>query len=214
MKQILPYILSLTVLINTIPLQASLIDKIPEAGTGCKPPKQGPTGPTGPIGPQGPQGSTGPTGPTGPTGATGSLDLPVFFNFTEDQRSGGLVINQGDPVPFDGPAVISDPLVINQTTPDEIVFVQAGTYYIHINANVDTSTNVSTDLAGLRLVLNNTPAPSDEFLVVVNSGIPLDMGVILNLRAGDTLSLVGAYSNPVILTQVNPAAISIIKLRN
>lgn len=100
----------------------------------------GATGATGPTGPTGPQGSigeigrtgaTGASGPTGPTGPAGTDPIPAYgyaYKVID-----GLVLDQGDPVPFDAIVNSSNVTLVNTT---EITASIAGRYKVDWVAEV------------------------------------------------------------------------------
>jgi hypothetical protein len=176
-----------------------------EASSACKAPKEGPTGPTGPQGPTGDRGPRGPTGSQGPTGPQGELRLSGLSNVALSQ-SFPMTIGPGDTVPFNGTPTVFGTSV-EQTALDTFTFNEDGNYYIHFNANVD----LTSPLGQLQLQIDGQKI----LLRVTQAGSPLNMGVIYEVEAGDTLQVFNPAAPgglSVILSTVNPATISIVRL--
>lgn len=204
----LPLIIAL---ISTLPLlsqQVKLELPGPSADSGCKRPKQGPTGPTGPQGPTGAKGIPGPSGAVGPTGQQGTLQLDNFYNSTAQQIIPLVLSTTGQSlVPFTSTA-ISSGSSITQPNSTTISLNQTGNYYIHFNANVDISTTIGTKNR-LEFQLNGVEVVE---LLVTNPGEALDIGFMVAVTTVPQLLTIIVTDDPIVLTAVNPAAISIIRL--
>lgn len=197
-------------LVSILPLYATLEIPGPSADSGCKRPKQGPTGPTGPQGPTGPRGITGPSGAIGPIGPQGDLQLDNMYNATA-QQTAPLTISAGgqSEVPFTSNA-ISYGTAITQVNSTTFSLNEEGNYYVHFNANVDiTSTYTGNNI--LSIQRNGSEITQVRTQV---AGQALDIGILVAVKEADVplLITVAATEDPVVLTAVNPASISIVRL--
>ncbi|WP_268964918.1 BclA C-terminal domain-containing protein, partial [Priestia megaterium] len=170
-----------------------------------------PTGATGVTGPTGPTGATGVTGPTGPTGEIVTNNSMFACNTT------GSVI----PVALGGSNSI--PLPNNQNLdgfiangPNTIFTVPAtGRYYITYQINTTAALGVG---AGSRILLNSTTPIPGSILSPVLSTSTFNNDVIVNLSAGNTISLQLFSSILLIATLLSAggsvgAALTIIRLQ-
>ena len=190
----------------------------PTGATGARGPI-GPQGPVGPAGPQGATGATGPIGPIGPTGATGATGAtgPI-----------GPIGPQGPQGPA-GPAGLSDaiyassgadtvdagaiiPLALVVATPDTSLSVsdnavnvtEDGTYL----ASYFVGGSVPTNEFITALYLNGAPI-TGETIVQSNSAGAASKTILLNLSAGDTLSI---YNTSATEATLSGASITVLKV--
>ncbi len=172
----------------------------------------GPTGPTGIAGAAANTGATGPTGiqgPTGPTGPTGGMISEFIQVFTEANQ---LVISGGNVV-FSGTSNSS-------------------------GLTLSTSTTVLVPNQGLYLIdyvvrAINTGAPTAEFLMVIlgsingaftetifasappgasSSPMTVEGTAIINVSAGETLSLRNQTTTSITLSRSNSISISTLRV--
>ena len=205
----------------------------PTGATGARGP-QGPQGATGPIGPQGPQGETGatgasgPQGPVGPQGATGATGAVGPQGPQGPQGETGATGPQG-PQGEPGPSGTNDaiyanvsqtvvdsgdirPLTQDTSTPDtsmsvsdnSVVISEEGVYLVsfYVGGSVPTNEFNTT------LYLNGSAIP-DETLTQSNSAGAASKTILLNLDAGDTLSL---YNTSATQATISNASLTVLKL--
>lgn len=208
----------------------------PQGATGPIGPQgpQGPQGATGPIGPQGPQGETGatgaigPQGPVGPQGATGATGAVGPQGPQGPQGETGATGPQG-PQGEPGPSGTNDaiyanvsqtvvdsgdiiPLTQDTSTPDtsmsvsdnSVVISEEGVYLVsfYVGGSVPTNEFNTT------LYLNGSAIP-DETLIQSNSAGAASKTILLNLDAGDTLSL---YNTSATQATISNASLTVLKL--
>ena len=185
----------------------------------------GPIGPIGPIGPQGPQGPIGPAGPQGATGATGAIGPIGPTGATGATGPIGPIGPQGPA----GPAGLSDaifassgadtvdagaiiPLALVVATPDTSLSVsdnavnvtEDGTYL----ASYFVGGSVPTNEFITALYLNGAPI-TGETIVQSNSAGAASKTILLNLSAGDTLSI---YNTSATEATLSGASITVLKV--
>ena len=153
----------------------------------------GPQGPVGPVGPQGPIGPTGATGPIGPTGATGATGPvgpqgPVGPSAVENLAIATLtntiettLTTVGDLIVFSSTSAIQNASISG--TGDTVTIESPGVYYINYGVTPTEGTG-----AGVSLYLNGAEYAESRLTLTDSTG-SYSGGIILNLSAGDTLSL-------------------------
>ena len=142
---------------------------------------RGPIGPQGPVGPAGPTGATGPVGPVGPQGPAGTGDALYASVGTTTVESGAII-----PIAFNTSTIDTTMSVSD----NEIVINESGVYLISYFANGFVSSgNVS-----LSLYLNESVLTGETLSVNSLSGA-LTKTILLNLTAGDTLSIYNSSIN-------------------
>ena len=175
----------------------------PQGPTGAVGP-QGPVGATGAVGPQGPTGATGAVGPQGPTGATGAVGPqgPAGTNDAVYATSTVATIAAGSIIPI--ALTTATPDTSMSVTDNAVNITEAGSYLV--SYYVDGS--VATDEFVTALYLNGTQVPN-ESIVQSNSAGAASKTIVLNLSAGDTLSL---YNTSATEATLSSAAITVLKL--
>ncbi|MEH7651710.1 BclA C-terminal domain-containing protein, partial [Bacillus safensis] len=149
----------------------------------------GPTGATGITGSTGPTGATGITGATGPTGATGITGATGTGGFTDTalyaaNSSGPTIVTVagGTNIPLPNFQNITG-FTANGTS-TVFTVLQTGKYYITYQVNTTTALLIST-----RLLLNGATTISGSVQSPVISTSLINNTVIVNLTAGNTISL-------------------------
>ncbi|MGG3413377.1 hypothetical protein ABER77_00005, partial [Bacillus safensis] len=149
----------------------------------------GPTGATGITGSTGPTGATGITGSTGPTGATGITGATGTGGFTDTalyaaNSSGPTIVTVagGTNIPLPNFQNITG-FTANGTS-TVFTVLQTGKYYITYQVNTTTALLIST-----RLLLNEATTISGSVQSPVISTSLINNTVIVNLTAGNTISL-------------------------
>lgn len=208
----------------------------PTGATGARGPigPQGPVGPVGPAGPQGATGATGPIGPIGPTGATGATGPigpqgPIGPAGPQGETGATGATGPIGPAGPAGPAGLSDaifassgadtvdagaiiPLALVVATPDTSLSVsdnavnvtEDGTYLVSyfVGGSVPTNEFITA------LYLNGAPI-TGETIVQSNSAGAASKTILLNLSAGDTLSL---YNTSATEATLSGASITVLKV--
>lgn len=144
----------------------------------------GPAGPIGPVGPQGPVGATGATGATGPVGPVGPAGPSAIEGLaiaTLNNTTAVTLTDVGDLVPFSNADVIEN-ATINATN-DTVTVTNAGTYLINYGITPSTGTG-----SAVSLYINGTENAVTR-LTLTDSTSTYSGGIILNLAAGDTISI-------------------------
>ena len=169
----------------------------PTGATGATGPRGpiGPTGATGPVGPQGPIGPTGATGPVGPQGPAGTND--GIYASVET-----AVVAAGEIIPLTLTA--STATTTMSVSDNSVVIGEAGSYLVsyYVGGSVPTNELITT------LYLNDAPV-SGESIIQSNSAGAASKTVILNLSAGDDLSL---YNESATEATLSAASITVLKL--
>ncbi|MGE6976030.1 BclA C-terminal domain-containing protein, partial [Bacillus safensis] len=158
----------------------------------------GNTGPTGPTGATGITGTTGDTGATGITGATGPTGATGITGATGPTGTGGFTDTALYAANSSGPTIVTVAAGTNIPLPNfqnitgftangtSTVFtvLQTGKYYITYQVNTTTALLIST-----RLLLNGATTISGSVQSPVISTSLINNTVIVNLTAGNTISL-------------------------
>ncbi|MGE1210046.1 BclA C-terminal domain-containing protein, partial [Bacillus pumilus] len=158
----------------------------------------GATGSTGITGATGATGSTGITGATGPTGATGITGPTGVTGVTGATGTGGFTDTALYAANSSGPTIVTVAGGTNIPLPNfqnitgftangtSTVFTvpQTGKYYITYQVNTTTALLINT-----RLLLNGTTTISGSVQSPVISTSFINNTVIVNLTAGNTISL-------------------------
>ena len=149
----------------------------------------GATGPQGIQGEQGLQGVTGPTGPTGPTGATGAAGTGL-------EAYGGLYSSDVTTQSFTATPM---PLTLTTTMPadgvtygtNELTVTDGGVYEIDygVRGSVGTATAVTVGVGQNGTAISGTNVTDD---VAVGTTERVGGRTLVNLNAGDTLTLLGS----------------------
>jgi Collagen triple helix repeat (20 copies) len=235
------YTLSAYSLPNTENLlnQNNLID----IQAGCKRPMQGPAGVTGSTGPEGvtgPQGATGPTGATGSTGATGARGAmgltgvtgatgpAISANYVSSYSTNTQSITNGLNPPF-LPVVIEPVLFVADLFPPvgiinngaSFTINTTGIYLINWEYTLNTTggvISVTTNIFNNTTLANFAPDPNAQVAPVENGINPYSGSRLLNLNAGDIISLTISVIGPVGLgvppffANITNPAISIVQI--
>ncbi|MGG1585594.1 BclA C-terminal domain-containing protein, partial [Bacillus pumilus] len=140
----------------------------------------GPTGVTGATGDTGPTGATGITGATGPTGTGGFTDTALYAA----NSSGPTIVTVagGTNIPLPNFQNITG-FTANGTN-TVFTVLQTGKYYITYQVNTTTALLINT-----RLLLNGATTISGSVQSPVISTSFINNTVIVNLTAGNTISL-------------------------
>jgi len=170
----------------------------------------GATGAVGPIGPQGPVGPVGPAGPTGAVAAAGAVGPigpqgpvgPAGTNDAVYAVSTAATIAAGEIIPITLSAATADTTMT--ITDNAVNITEAGTYLVsyYVGGSVATNEFVTA------LYLNGAEI-ANENIVQSNSAGAASKTVLLNLSAGDTLSL---YNTSATEATLSAAAITVLKL--
>ena len=159
---------------------------------------QGPQGETGATGPQGPQGETGATGPQGPQGEPGpsGTNDAIYANVSQ------TVVDSGDIIPLTQDT--STPDTSMSVSDNSVVISEEGVYLVsfYVGGSVPTNEFNTT------LYLNGSAIP-DETLIQSNSAGAASKTILLNLDAGDTLSL---YNTSATQATISNASLTVLKL--
>ncbi len=158
----------------------------------------GATGAVGPIGPAGPQGPVGATGPVGPQGEPG----PAGTNNALYAGSGANTVATDTIIPLAEIASTTDSTI--SVNANEVVVSEAGSYLVtyFVGGSVPTNEFITA------LYLNGAPI-TNENIVQSNSAGAASKTIILNLSAGDSLSLYNVSATEATLSS---AAITALKL--
>ena len=141
----------------------------------------GPAGPQGPVGPVGPTGATGATGPQGPVGPVGPSPIEDLAIASLTNTAAATITDLGDYIPFNNTNTVQNATV---TDSDSITVTNGGTYYITYGLNDATATGDT----GVSLYINNTENVNTT-LNISDTVTSASGGIILNLSAGDSISL-------------------------
>ncbi|WP_024422636.1 BclA C-terminal domain-containing protein, partial [Bacillus safensis] len=149
----------------------------------------GPTGATGITGSTGPTGTTGITGATGPTGATGITGATGTGGFTDTalyaaNSSGPTIVTVAGGTNIPLPDFQNITGFTANGTSTVFTVLQTGKYYITYQVNTTTALLIST-----RLLLNGATTISGSVQSPVISTSLINNTVIVNLTAGNTISL-------------------------
>ena len=181
----------------------------PQGATG----PQGPAGATGATGPQGPAGATGPQGPVGATGAIGPQGPAGATGATGPQGPAGAsdaiyAISTTATVPAD--TII--PLAFNTESPDSTMIVvdntitatENGTYLI--SYFVDGSSGAGS--FDVSLYLNGATLPNENITIASGEGAA-GKTILLDLSAGDTISLYNLSAGDATISSASITAVKI-----
>ena len=155
----------------------------------------GPQGPIGPTGATGATGATGPIGPQGPIGPAGSSDAIYASSAISTIATGAII-----------------PLTLTSASPTSTMTVsggsvnvtEAGSYLV----SYFTDGSVTTGDFSTSLYLNGAPI-ANESIVFTDSVGAGSKTVLLNLSAGDTLSL---YNTSTTEATLSGASLTLLKV--
>ncbi len=175
----------------------------PQGATGAV----GPQGPIGPVGPVGATGATGPQGPVGATGATGATGPqgPIGPAGTSQAIYAGSAIatvGAGDIVPI--ALIAQSPASTMTVSGNEVNITETGSYLVSYFAGG----SVTTGDFIVSLYLNDV-AIANENIVQSDSVGAGSKTVLLNLSAGDSLSL---YNTSATEATLSSASITVLKV--
>ena len=120
----------------------------------------------------------GPMGPAGPVGPSPIEDLAIA---SLTNTAATTITALGDYVPFSNTNTVQNATVTNS---DTITITNGGTYYVTYGLNNATTTGTT----GVSLYINNTENVNTT--LTISDTISSSSGaIILNLSAGDTISL-------------------------
>ncbi len=168
---------------------------------------QGPIGPVGSVGPQGPVGATGatgatgaqgpigPVGPQGPVGPAGTNDAIYASGAVATVATGAII-----PLTLNASTAPTTLSVVN----NEVSVGDAGSYLV----SYFTNGSVATGDFSTTLYLNDTAIANEEILLTDSSGAG-SKTILLNLSAGDTLSL---YNTSDTDAALSGASLTVLKL--
>ena len=164
----------------------------------------GETGATGPAGPQGPIGETGPVGPQGPEGPAGPPGTFINENATI-YNPAAQEITTGTPLTF-GTTLTNNGLTVDATS---ITIEEAGTYLVGFSTGEATGAT-ATDRVGI--AINGVIIAGTERLL--NPDAPTNETSVLNLTAGDVVTLVPTVTTATGLTAdgATSATLTVVRL--
>lgn len=173
----------------------------------------GATGPVGPIGPQGPVGATGATGPVGPIGPQGPVGATGATGATGPQGPAGtsqavyagvntVVIDSGVIIPIE--LISQSPESTMTVTNNEVVINEDGSYLVSYYA--DGSVTANEFVTSLYL---NDVALTSESIIQSDSAGAGSKTILLNLTAGDTLSLYNTSATEATLSSASITALKV-----
>ena len=144
----------------------------------------GPVGPAGPIGPTGATGATGPIGPIGPVGPqgpTGPSAVATLAIATLTNTDALTLDAIGTPITFNTTNAIQNASISG--TSDSVTVNTAGVYHITYGFTATSGLNSSISL------YVNDAENTNTRLTVIDAPSSYSGDIILELNAGDTLSL-------------------------
>lgn len=155
----------------------------------------GPTGATGARGPIGPQGPVGPTGAVGPQGPAGTSDA-IYAN------SGTSVVAPSAIIPLALSA--SSPASSMSVSGNAVNITEAGSYLV----TYFSSGSVPTGEMSTSLYLNDAIITNESIIQADSAGAG-GKTILLNLSAGDTLSI---YNTSTETASLTGASITVLKI--